>query len=265
MRVLHIGDIVGESGRKAIKNILPSLKQSLSPELVIANCENLAGGFGVTEKTTREMLDAGIDVMTSGNHIWDKKEALKLVEQETRIIRPANYPPGVPGRSYFIHETSRGNKVLVFNLLGRIFMDPLDCPFRTADRIIEEFKERVNIFLLDFHAEATSEKLALAWYLQGRVSAVIGTHTHVQTADERIFPLGTGYITDAGMTGSISSVIGMKKDEAIKRFLTFIPHKFEVAKQDIELQGVFFDIDESTGKCLLIERIRVKLDEQEQK
>lgn len=261
MRVLHIGDIVGEAGRRAIKSILPAIKKSYSPDLIIANCENLAGGFGITEKTLKEVFDAGIDVITSGNHIWDKKEALKIIENEPRLLRPANYPPGVPGCSYFIFDTPGGAKCLVFNLLGRVFMDPLDCPFRTADRIIEEFKDRVKIFLLDFHAEATSEKLAIAWYLQGRVSSVIGTHTHVQTADERILPLGTAYITDAGMTGSISSVIGMRKEEAIKRFLTFIPHKFEVAKDDIELQGVIFDVDEMTGKSLKIERIRLKLEE----
>lgn len=264
MRVLHIGDIVGESGRKAIKSLLPLLRKEKSPDLVIANCENLAGGFGVTEKTIKEMFDSGVDVMTSGNHIWDKKEALKIITQEPRLIRPANYPPGVPGADYYIFETKNGAKVLVFNLLGRVFMEPLDCPFRTADRIINEFKEKINIFLLDFHAEATSEKLAIAWYLQGRVSAVIGTHTHVQTADERILPLGTAYITDAGMTGSISSVIGMRKEEAIQRFLTFIPHKFEVAKGDIELQGVLFDVDENTGKGLQIERIKIKLDDTKQ-
>lgn len=261
MRVLHIGDIVGDSGRKAVKDILPVLKKSYSPDLIIANCENLAGGFGITEKTLREVFDAGVDVMTSGNHIWDKKEALKIVTQEPHLIRPANYPPGVPGSSYFIFNTSGGAKCLVFNLLGRVFMEPLDCPFRTADKIIEEFKERVNIFLLDFHAEATSEKLAIAWYLHGRVSAVIGTHTHVQTADERVLPLGTAYITDAGMTGSINSVIGMRKEEAIQRFLTFIPHKFEVARDDIELQGVIFDVDEKSGKSFHIERVRFKLDE----
>ncbi len=261
MRILHIGDIVGDSGRKAVASILPSIKKSHSPDLIIANCENLAGGFGITEKTLKEVFDSGVDVMTSGNHIWDKKEALKIITQEPRLIRPANYPPGVPGCSYFIFETRSKVKGLVFNLLGRIFMDPLDCPFRTADKIIEEFKERVNIFILDFHAEATSEKLAIAWYLHGRVSAVIGTHTHVQTADERILPLGTAYITDSGMTGSINSVIGMKKEEAIQRFLTFIPHKFEVAKDDIELQGVIFDVDEKTGKSFHIERVRFKLAE----
>jgi metallophosphoesterase (TIGR00282 family) len=261
MRVLHIGDIVGDSGRKAVSSILPSIKKSHSPDLIIANCENLAGGFGVTEKTLREVFDAGVDVMTSGNHIWDKKEALKIITQESRLIRPANYPPGVPGNTHFIFNTMSGAKCLVFNLLGRIFMDPLDCPFRTADKIIEEFKDRVNIFLLDFHAEATSEKLAIAWYLQGRVSAVIGTHTHVQTADERILPLGTAYITDAGMTGSINSVIGMRKEEAIQRFLTFIPHKFEVAKDDIQLQGVIFDVDEKSGKSSYIERVKIKLGE----
>ncbi len=260
MRVLHIGDIVGESGRKAVARILPSIKKHHSPDLIIANGENLAGGFGITEKTLKEVLESGVDVITSGNHIWDKKEVLKIITQEPRLIRPANYPPGVPGSSYFLFDTAGGAKCLVFNLLGRIFMEPLDCPFRTADKIIEEFKERVNIFILDFHAEATSEKLAIAWYLHGRVSAVIGTHTHVQTSDERILPLGTAYITDAGMTGSISSVIGMRKEEAIQRFLTFIPHKFEVAKDDIELQGVIFDVDEKTGKSLHIERIRYKLE-----
>lgn len=261
MRILHIGDIVGESGRKAVIKVLPYLKKNMAPDLIIANGENLAGGFGITEKTLKEVLDAGINIITSGNHIFDKKEALKIINQEPRILRPANYPPGVPGNSIATFTTKEGTVCLIFNLLGRIFMDPLDCPFRTADKIIEEFRTKARVILVDFHAEATSEKLALAWYLQGRVSAVIGTHTHVQTSDERILPLGTAYITDAGMTGSTSSVIGMRKDVAIQRFLTFVPHKFEVAKEDIEFQGVIVDIDDATGKGIRIERIRIKFDE----
>jgi len=261
MKVLLISDIIGSAGRAVVKKLLPGLVRGKKIDLVIANCENASGGFGLTQKTMDELFSFGIHILTSGNHIWDKKEILGFIFKESRLLRPANYPPDAPGFTYTTFTTSAGTKCIIFNLMGRVFMSPIDCPFRTADMLIEKLKHDAKIMILDFHAEATSEKIAMGWYLQGRVSAVIGTHTHVQTADERILPLGTAYITDAGMTGSLDSVIGMKREQAISRFLTFIPSRFEVAKENIELQGVIVDIDDETGKGLSIERVRRKLED----
>ncbi len=222
-RVLFIGDVIGRPGRATIGNVLPELKEQYRPQLVIANGENIAGGLGLTQGTSEELFSYGIDLLTTGNHIWDKKESLKYIDQEERILRPANYPQGAPGRGYTVVELEDSPSAAVLNLSGRVFMAPLDDPFTAANRIISKLSEETNIIILDFHAEATAEKIAMGWYLDGRASAVIGTHTHVQTADERILPDDTAYITDVGMTGPINSVIGMDKDTVIRKFLTQMP------------------------------------------
>lgn len=257
VNVLFIGDIVGKPGRQALARELHRLVDRHRVDLVIVNGENAAGGFGITEETGRELFSQGVHVITSGNHIWDKKDSVGYLDAEQRLIRPANYPPGTPGRGSTIAVTSGGVKVGILNLEGRVFMNNLDCPFRTADKEIERLKAQTPIVIVDIHAEATSEKSSLGWYLDGRASAVIGTHTHVQTADERILPGGTAYITDAGMTGAFDSVIGVRKDEPIQKFLTQLPAKFEVAKKDIRLNGVFLVIDEKEGRAVSIERINV--------
>ncbi len=257
VKILFIGDIIGKPGRQALSRELDRLVDRHRIDLVIANGENAAGGFGLTTDTARELFDLGVSCITSGNHIWDKKEQAPLVLADQRIIRPANYPDGVAGRGSAIVTTPGGVRVAVLNLEGRIFMKNLECPFRTADREMERLKQETPIVFVDFHAEATSEKTALGWYLDGRASAVIGTHTHVQTADERVLSQGTAYMSDAGMTGSFDSVIGIGKDEAIRKFLTQLPVKFEIPKRDIRLNGVVIDIDDSTGRALSIERIAV--------
>ena len=259
MKVLFIGDIVGKGGRRAVRELLPSLREREGVEFVIANAENAAGGIGVTSEKAKELLEMGIDVLTSGNHIWKKKEILSYIEREPRLLRPANYPSGAPGRGSGVFRARNGIKVGVLNLEGRVFMKALECPFRTAEEHIDYLKKESPILVVDFHAEATSEKMAMGWFLDGEVSAVIGTHTHVQTADERILPAGTAYITDAGMTGPINSVIGIKKELAIERFLTLLPNRFEPAKGEIELQGVIVEIDEESGLALNIKRIRERL------
>jgi 2',3'-cyclic-nucleotide 2'-phosphodiesterase len=257
IKILFIGDIIGKPGRQAVSRELDRLVDHHSIDLVIANGENAAGGFGLTSDVTKELFDLGIHCLTSGNHIWDKKEQVSQVLADPRILRPANYPPGVAGVGSAIFTTPGGVKVALLNLEGRVFMKNLDCPFRTADREIELLKKETAIIFVDFHAEATSEKAALGWYLDGRASCVIGTHTHVQTADERILTNGTAFMSDAGMTGSFDSVIGIGKDEAIRKFMTQLPVKFEIPKKDIRLNGVVVGIDETTGKALSIERIAV--------
>ncbi len=255
--ILFIGDIVGRPGRQAISRELHRLVDRYAVDLVIANGENASGGFGITPETARELFASGIHFITTGNHVWDKKESYEYLGREQRIIRPANYPDGAPGRGASLVDTPGGLKIGVLNLEGRIFMDNLECPFKTADREIALLSTQTNIIIVDFHAEATSEKSALGWYLDGRVTAVIGTHTHVQTADERLLSDGTAYITDAGMTGSFDSVIGVRKDEPIRKFITQLPMKFEVAKKDIRINGVLLRINETTGKAIAIERINL--------
>ena len=255
--ILFIGDIVGRPGRQALSQQLHRLVDKFRVDLVVANGENAAGGFGITPDKAKELFDLGVQVITTGNHVWDKKESTGFLDREPAVLRPANYPPGAPGHGSVVATTSGGVKVGVLNLEGRIFMSPIDCPFRTADQEISRLKAETNIILVDFHAEATSEKMSLGWYLDGRVSAVIGTHTHVQTADERIFPQGTAYITDAGMTGAFDSVIGVRKDEPIQRFLTQMPAKFEVAKKDVRINGLQLTVDETSGRALSVERIAV--------
>lgn len=256
---LFIGDIIGRPGRHAVKEYIKSLVDKYAIDIVIANGENAAGGFGITPQIVEELLSSNIDVITSGNHIWDKKEIIDYIKDRKWLLRPANYPPNVPGSGSTIFKIKKGYNVGVVNLCGRVFMDTLDCPFRVGKEIVESIREKTNIIIVDMHAEATSEKTAIAFYLDGRVSAVIGTHTHVQTADERILPNGTAFITDAGMTGSINSVIGIQKDIILQRFLTQMPKKFEVETKDVELQGVVVSIDSKTGLAKNIERVKIGL------
>jgi len=259
MKILFIGDIVGKSGRKAVREILPPLVSNHGINFVIANCENAAAGFGVTKDIIEELFGYGIDVLTSGNHIWDKREIYDFIEDYENLLRPANYPDGTPGRGSVASLSSFGQTVGVINLEGRVFMRYLDCPFKKAQEELENLKTFTPLVIVDIHAEATSEKKALAWFLDGKVTAVIGTHTHVQTADNEILPQGTAYISDAGMTGAFNSVLGMKVDHVLDRFLTQIPNRFEVAKHDIRLQGVVVDIDEQAWKSKDIYRISEKL------
>jgi metallophosphoesterase (TIGR00282 family) len=259
MRILFIGDIVGKPGRQAVEGILQKLISDYGIEFTIANGENAAGGMGITHPIAIDILDLGVDVLTSGNHIWAKKEIIPFLDEESRILRPANYPAQVPGRGAGIYQLSNGKKVGVLNLEGRVFMKNLDCPFRVGEKEIEILRQQTNIIIVDFHAEATSEKMAMGWFLNGKVSAILGTHTHVQTSDERILNEGTAYITDVGMTGPLASVIGIRKQVALERLLTQIPWKFDVATEEIELQGVVIEIDSKTGKSKDIKRIRVPL------
>jgi len=256
MRVLFIADIIGKPGRNRIRECLAETVRLHQIDLCVANCENVAGGFGVTLDIIDFLERQGVHLFTSGNHIWDKKEIYRVFESRTSVLRPANYPDGVPGRGYTTMTVpAAGACVGVLNLAGRTFMDNLDCPFRVADKAIEALSRLTNIIIVDMHAEATSEKIAMGWYLDGRVSAVLGTHTHVQTADEKILPNGTAYITDVGMTGPIHSVIGMKKEIALHRFLTRIPRKFEPASGEAQLNAVVIDIDNKTGRGISITRV----------
>ena len=255
MKILFIGDIVGRAGRQALARRLDRLIDMHEVDLVIANGENAAAGFGLTVDIARELFDLGVDILTSGNHIWDKKEIIDYLDRQKRLLRPANYPVGLPGVGSGLYATSAGLMVGVLNLEGRVFMNNLDCPFRAADAAIEQLRQTTRVIVVDFHAEATSEKMAMGHYLDGRVSAVVGTHTHVQTADEQILPGGTAYLTDAGMTGSRDAVIGIRKELAIEKFLTQMPVRFEVAKKDPVLCGVLFTIDETSGRALAVDRM----------
>ncbi|MDH4162700.1 MAG: TIGR00282 family metallophosphoesterase [Nitrospirota bacterium] len=258
MKVLFIGDIIGEPGRKTLRQYLKGLLEQHRPDLVIANGENAAGGFGITSDIADELLFMGIHVLTSGNHVWDKKEIEPYLSKQNQLIRPANYAEGSPGFGSAVIETDRAGKAAVLNLEGRVFMSNLDDPFRCAVRELERLKKETPVVIIDFHAEATSEKAALAWYLDGKASAVLGTHTHVQTADERILPGGTAFITDVGMTGPAESVIGVRKEDAINRFLTQRPHKFEIPKGPTMLNAVLIDIDGSSGRARSVERINLR-------
>ena len=246
-----IGDIIGRPGRQALKAILPELRQELAIDFVIANGENTAGGFGITSDTAYELLDNGVDLLTSGNHIWDQKEIIPYMDEGLPLIRPANYP-NAPGRGYLIYDG-----IMVLNLMGRVFMPALDCPFRTADAILDEVAESENpkVIIVDFHAEATSEKQGLGWYLDGRVSAVLGTHTHVGTVDAKILPKGTAYLSDVGMTGPVNSVIGSNVGDVLERFLTGLPQRLNVANGPSILNSALMDIDPETGKATSIQRI----------
>ncbi|PIE54164.1 MAG: TIGR00282 family metallophosphoesterase [Dethiosulfovibrio peptidovorans] len=253
MRVLFIGDMVGKPGRAMVAQALPELRRELGPfDFVLANGENAAAGRGLTKKVMDELFRMGIDGLTSGNHIWDKREFYEILDQEERVVRPANYPEGCPGRGGMILRKGE-HSLAVLNLQGRVFMPVIDCPFRCVDRLLESVED--HPILVDFHAEATSEKRVLAAYLDGRISAFLGTHTHVQTADEEVLPGGTAYISDVGMTGAFTSAIGMTLDSVMPRFLTGLPSRFEVATEDVRLNAVVIDIDESTGVALDIRRV----------
>jgi metallophosphoesterase (TIGR00282 family) len=260
MKVLFIGDIVGKPGRRALKQGLPDLISKLKIDFVIANVENAAGGFGITRTVGEEILSLGVDVMTSGNHIWDKKDAITYIVKENRLLRPANYPADVPGSGSIVMKASSGESIAVLNLSGRVFMPPLNCPFQTAQRELPVLKDQADVIIVDFHAEATSEKCAFGLFLDGEVSAVIGTHTHVQTADEKIMPKGTAYITDIGMTGPVDSIIGVKKEQIIGKFLTQIPTRFETAKGECSLSCAVIEINSKTGKSSSIQRLYLTFD-----
>ena len=255
VRILLIGDIVGKPGRTVLKERLGQILQTHRVDLCIANCENAAGGFGVTLEIIDFLEREGVDIFTSGNHVWDKKEIYRIFEVKETVLRPANYPEGVPGKGFTLTKTKSGHHVGILNLAGRTFMESLDCPFRAADKALETLRKSTPLIVVDMHGEATSEKIAMGWYLDGRVSAVLGSHTHVQTADEKILPNGTAYITDVGMTGPIHSVIGMKTEIALTRFLTKIPRKFEPAAGDAQFNAVLVEIDGKTGKGRHIQRI----------
>jgi metallophosphoesterase (TIGR00282 family) len=259
LNILLIADIVGKPGRWAVSQILPELKRTHQIDFTIANVENAAGGFGLTKEIAQKIRHYGVDCLTSGNHIWDRKDIFPYLNETLRILRPANYPPGVPGRGTAIFDLENDFKIGVMNIQGKVYIKEIDCPFRIADREIEKIREQTKIIVLDLHAEATSEKIALGWYLDGKVSAVLGTHTHVQTADEMILPRGTAYITDVGMTGAHDSVIGITKEDAIARFLTQIPRRFTLAKNDIKFCGALVKIDPDSGKALSIERIKIDI------
>jgi len=258
MKILFVGDIFGRPGRQAVKRLVPELRREFDAEFVIANCENSAGGKGVTEKIGKQLFACGCDALTSGNHIYAQRQSYGYIEEESRLLRPANYPPGAPGRGYGVYESAGGAPVAVINACGRTFMGPhFDDPFRSIDQILAKIKGETSVIILDFHAETTSEKIAMGWYLDGRVSAVLGTHTHVQTADERLLHRGTAYITDTGMTGPYDSVIGDDKDIILSSILTQRPHRFEVAPaKEIVLCGVLLSINPETGRADSITRVR---------
>jgi len=255
VRILVIGDVVGRPGRRAVNQLLPDLRQENSLDLVIANAENAAGGLGLTLETARELLDAGVDVLTSGNHIWAQKDIIPHLDGDLPILRPLNYPPGVPGKGYMVSK-----QAMVVNLMGRTFMSEYDCPFRIMEKLLTETEHCPPVVIIDFHAEATSEKMALGRYLDGRVSAVLGTHTHVGTIDAQLLPRGTAYVTDIGMTGPVDSVIGSDVEAVIQRFLTMIPHSLPVGKGRTMFNGILVEVADDSGRGVSIERIYREID-----
>jgi len=260
MRILLIGDIVGRPGREAVAKIVPSFRKDRCVDFVVANAENIAGGSGLTPDTVDELFESQLDVLTSGDHIWKKRNIYERLEKDHRILRPANYPESCPGSGAAVFNSSAAKPVAVINVLGRVFMDNIDsCPFKTAENKIQSVSGDTKVILVDMHAEATSEKIAMGWFLDGKASVIFGTHTHVQTADEKIMPHGSAYITDIGMTGSQDSVIGRDKDAVIEHFLNCMPARFEVADKDLELQGALVEVDDRTGKALSIERVRERV------
>jgi metallophosphoesterase (TIGR00282 family) len=255
MNILFIGDIVGRPGREAVRKGLRGVVEHHRVDFVIANGENAAAGFGITKDIGDALFEMGIDVMTSGNHIWDKKEVLDYIALEPRLLRPANYPAGVPGRGSYVAHSGDGRAVGVVNVMGRVFMTPIDDPFAVVLREIDAIRHKTRIIIVDFHAEATSEKVAMGWHLDGKATLVVGTHTHVQTADERILPHGTAYLTDAGMTGPHDSIIGMEREPSLSRFLTGLPSKFEPATGNPRLNGIVVTADEKTGRATAVTRV----------
>ncbi|KHF38656.1 TIGR00282 family metallophosphoesterase [Halalkalibacter okhensis] len=259
MRILFIGDVVGAPGRKMIKEYTMKLKQTYKPTITIINGENAASGKGITEKIYKGFLDAGAQVVTLGNHSWDNREIFEFIDRAKALIRPANYPTGVPGKGYTLVKIN-DIEIAVVNVMGRTFLQPIDCPFTKMDEILEEIKERTPYIFVDFHAEATSEKQAMGWYLDGRVSAVVGTHTHVQTSDERVLPKGTAFLTDVGMTGPYDGILGVEKEPVLHKFLTNLPARFEVAEGRAQLSGVVIDLDPKTGLAKSVKRILINDD-----
>jgi metallophosphoesterase (TIGR00282 family) len=257
MKVLCIGDIMGEPGRRVVARAVPRLVAQHQIDAVIANGENVAGGFGITPELAEELFETGVSVITTGNHAWDKKEAVDYFSREPRLLRPANYPAGVPGNGSVVIETAGGERLAVLQVMGRVYMPTIDCPFQTAKREVSRLKRDTSAIIVDMHAEATSEKMAMGHFLDGEVVAVVGTHTHVQTADEQILPKGTAYITDIGMTGPLHSVIGVKKELAIEKFLTGMPRRFEVASGPSVFCAVLLELDPRLGKVIAFERIRL--------
>jgi metallophosphoesterase (TIGR00282 family) len=262
VKLLFIGDIVGQPGRNAVKTLVPRLREQLALDFVVANGENSAGGSGITPKIANEIFGGGVDVITTGDHLWDQKEVMELLANEKRFLRPLNYPPGTPGQGSALFEVQNPKSkvqspisIAVLNAQGRTFMPDLDNPFPAARAEVERLRRQTKIIFVDFHAEATSEKIAFARMLDGQVSAVVGTHTHVQTADEQIFPGGTAYLTDAGFTGPYESVLGREIEPVLRRFLTNMPQRFEVAKNRVMLHGAVIEIDDATGKALKIQRV----------
>jgi metallophosphoesterase (TIGR00282 family) len=261
MRIFFIGDVVGRPGRDALKNHLANILEEREIDLCIANAENSASGNGITPRLVEELLGLQIDILTSGNHIWDKKEVLGYFEHQPRLLRPANYPPTAPGRGLFVGKTRGEVPFAVVNLQGRVFMPAIDCPFRTAEALLQELSPDIKVVFVDFHAEATAEKQAFGWYFDGKVSAIVGTHTHVVTADEQILPKGTAYITDVGMTGPHDSIIGVNKDSILPKFISQLPTRFETATGDVRINGVEVEVDSETGSATGIRRYCLKISE----
>lgn len=261
MKIVFIGDVVGRSGRRAVAALLPRIRQEHGADVVIANAENSAGGFGINVKSISEMKTAGVDFFTTGNHIWDKRDGIPLLDDRDDIVRPANFPEPAPGRGSALVPGTNG-RVAVINVQGRVFMPPLDCPFRKVDDLFDELPASATIVIVDVHAEATSEKIAMGWYLDGRASVVLGTHTHVPTSDERVLPKGTGYVTDVGMTGSYDSILGVEKDAVIGRFLDQRPTRFVVGNKDVRCDYIWADIDDDTGRTRELKHLQMKLEEE---
>lgn len=259
MKILFIGDIVGSPGRRAVKELVRKVVKKENIDFTAGNAENAAGGSGITPDIAEEIFSYGLDAITSGDHIWKKKEIVETLDAEDRLLRPANYPPGVRGKGWGVYKTESGAKVGVINLVGRVFMECVECPFKIGRDLVEKLRKETPVIIVDMHAEATSEKIALVWYLDGEVSAIFGTHTHVQTADERIYPKGTAFICDVGMVGPHDSVIGRKPEQIIARFLTSLPTRFEMAEENVQLNGAIVTIDEKTGHALEIKRVNERL------
>ena len=260
MRLLFLGDVVGRPGRRAVRTILPRLIATEGAQFVIANCENASGGKGVDPDSAEELLDAGVDVLTSGNHIWQHPAIVQYINENRRLLRPHNFPPGAPGTGWAVHTNRRsGVAVGVLNLIGRVFMGPADCPFRAAEQAVQELRREANVILVDMHGEATSEKVAMGRFLDGKVSGVVGSHTHIQTADEEVLPGGTAYLTDAGMCGPESSVLGVKSEQVLRRFLTQMPTRFDVASGPVIVQGAFIDVEPTTGRATAVRRLRERV------
>lgn len=259
MKIVFLGDVVGKSGRRTVASVVPRIREEHQPDVIIANAENSAGGFGINAESLAQMESAGIDFFTTGNHVWDKRDGVALLDEKTNIVRPANFPNPAPGVGARL-VPGMDPPLAVVNLQGRVFMPPLDCPFKEVDRQLDALHDKARIILVDMHAEATSEKIAMGYYLDGRVSLVLGTHTHVPTKDARIFPGGTGYVTDVGMTGSNDSILGVRKRPVIDRFLNMRPTRFEVAGDDLRCDLVVSDVDDETGKTLTINHLQLKVE-----